>query len=418
MSGVSSKLLLVACIALSLLLGGCGKDDEEALQRAQQILAAAPIVDGHNDLPWVIREKFAGDVEGYDISRRAEFDTDIPRLREGQVGTQFWSVYVPSSLTPLEAAQAQLEQIDIARRMIALYPDDLQFATSVADIEAARQQGRIASLLGMEGGHSIVNSLGALRAYYSLGVRYMTLTHFHSNDWADSATDVARHEGITAFGREVVREMNRLGMMVDLSHVSIDTMNDVLDIAEAPVIFSHSSARELTDHVRNVPDKVLKRVAKNGGVVMVTFIPAYVNEDRREWEDGMIPLLKTVKTEAEWEEVGKAYRKEHGKPPLATLEDVADHIEHVADVAGIDHVGIGSDFYGAEGDDLVEGLEDVSRFPYLVAELLQRGWSDEDIAKLTRTNLLRVFAEVEQAAIRLQQDRPPSRMRFEEQEDD
>jgi membrane dipeptidase len=400
------------------LQGGCGKDEKEALERAQQILATAPIVDGHNDLPWVIREKFAGDVEGYDISRRAEFDTDIPRLREGQVGTQFWSVYVPSSLTPLEAAQAQLEQIDIARRMIDLYPDDLQFATSVADIEAARQQGRIASLLGMEGGHSIVNSLGALRAYYALGVRYMTLTHFHTNDWADSATDVARHEGLTEFGREVVREMNRLGMIVDLSHVSIDTMNDVLDVADAPVMFSHSSARELTDHARNVPDEVLKRVAKNGGVVMVTFIPAYVNEDRREWEDGMIPLLKAVKTEAEWEEVGKAYREEHGKPPLATLGDVADHIEHVADVAGVDHVGIGSDFYGAEGDDLVEGLEDVSRFPYLVAELLQRGWSDEDIAKLTRTNLLRVFAEAEQAAIRLQQERPPSLMRFDEQEED
>jgi membrane dipeptidase len=417
MSVVSSRLWLLGCIALSSLLGGCGKDEKEALERAQQILAAAPIVDGHNDLPWVIREKFAGDVEGYDISRRAEFDTDIPRLREGQVGTQFWSVYVPSSLTPLEAAQAQLEQIDIARRMIALYPDDLQFATSVADIEAARQQGRIASLLGMEGGHSIVNSLGALRAYYSLGVRYMTLTHFHSNDWADSATDVARHEGLTDFGREVVREMNRLGMMVDLSHVSIDTMNDVLDVAEAPVIFSHSSARELTDHARNVPDNVLKRVAKNGGVVMVTFIPAYVNEDRREWEDGMIPLLKAVKTEAEWEEVGKAYREEHGKAPIATLADVADHIEHVADVAGIEHVGIGSDFYGAEGDDLVEGLEDVSRFPNLVAELLRRGWSDEDIAKLTRGNLLRAYAEVEQAAIRLQQERPPSLMRFGEQEE-
>ncbi len=418
MSVVSSRLLLLGCMALFGLQGGCGKDGEEALERAQQILAIAPIVDGHNDLPWVIREKFDGDVEGYDISRRAEFDTDIPRLREGQVGSQFWSVYVPSSLTPLEAAQAQLEQIDIARRMIALYPDDLQFATSLADIESARREGRIASLLGMEGGHSIVNSLGALRAYYTLGVRYMTLTHFHSNDWADSATDVARHEGLTDFGREVVREMNRLGMIVDLSHVSIDTMNDVLDVAEAPVIFSHSSARELTDHARNVPDKVLKRVAKNGGVVMVTFIPAYVNEERREWEDGMIPLLKAVKTEAEWEEVGKAYRDEHGKPPIATLEDVADHIEHVASVAGIEHVGIGSDFYGAEGDELVEGLEDVSRFPHLIAELLQRGWSDEDISRLTRTNLLRVFAEVEQAATRLQQKRPPSLMMFDEQDDD
>lgn len=415
MPGVSSRLMVLGFAVLLALQSGCGKDDQEALERARQLLDAAPVFDGHNDLPWVIREKFEGDVEGYDISKPAKFDTDIPRLREGRVGTQFWSVYVPSSLTPLEAMQAQLEQIDIARRMIALYPDDLQLATSVADIEAALQAGRIASLLGMEGGHSIVNSLGALRAYHALGVRYMTLTHFHSNDWADSATDEARHEGITEFGREVIREMNRLGMLVDLSHVSVDTMNDVLDVAEAPVIFSHSSARELTDHVRNVPDSVLKRLARNGGVVMVTFIPAYVSEKRREWEDGMIPLLKTATTDAEWEEIGRAYRKEHGKPPSATLADVADHIEHVAKVAGIDHVGIGSDFYGAEGDDLVEGLEDVSRFPYLVAELLQRGWSDEDVAKLTRGNLVRVLSEAEQAAIRLQQERPPSLLTFEAQ---
>ncbi|HSD68094.1 MAG TPA: dipeptidase [Woeseiaceae bacterium] len=418
MQGVSSRLVLPGLAVLFVVLGGCGGNDDEALARAQQVLAAAPVVDGHNDLPWVIREKFEGNVEGYDISRRAKFDTDIPRLREGRVGTQFWSVYVPSSLSPLEAMQAQLEQIDIARRMIGLYPDDLQLATSVADIEAARQSGRIASLLGMEGGHSIVNSLGALRAYYALGVRYMTLTHFHSNDWADSATDDARHEGMTDFGREVVHEMNRLGMLVDLSHVSVDTMNDVLDVAEAPVIFSHSSARELTDHVRNVPDSVLKRLGRNGGVVMVTFIPAYVSEERREWEDGMIPLLKTATTDAEWEEIGRAYRKEHGKPPIATLDDVADHIEHVAKVAGIDHVGIGSDFYGAEGDDLVEGLEDVSRFPYLIAELLQRGWSGEDIAKLTRENLLRALSEAEQVAIRLQKDGPPSLMSFEDQEKD
>ncbi|HEX9853090.1 MAG TPA: dipeptidase [Woeseiaceae bacterium] len=418
MSGVWSRVFLVACAALLSMQSGCGKDERKALERAQQILASAPIVDGHNDLPWVIREKFAGDVEGYDISKRAEYDTDIPRLREGQVGTQFWSVYVPSSLTPLEAMQAQLEQIDIARRMIDLYPDDLQLATSVAEIEAARQQGKIASLLGMEGGHAIVNSLGALRSFYALGVRYMTLTHFHSNDWADSATDDARHEGINEFGREVVREMNRLGMIIDLSHVSVETMNDVLDIAEAPVIFSHSSARELTDHVRNVPDKVLKRVARNGGVVMVTFIPAYVNEDRREWEVGMIPLLKNATTDAEWEQAGKAYREEHGAPPIATLDDVADHIEHVVEVAGIEHVGIGSDFYGATGDELVEGLEDVSRFPYLVAELLQRGWSDEDIAKLTRNNLLRAFGAVEQAAIRLQKERPPSLLTFDAHEEE
>lgn len=378
------------------------------LERARAILDESPVFDGHNDLPWVIREKFAGNVEEYDISQPADYDTDIPRLREGRVGTQFWSVYVPSSLSPVEAMTAQLEQIDIARRMIALYPDDLQLATTVAEIEEARRNGRIASLLGMEGGHAIVNSLGALRSFHALGVRYMTLTHFHSNDWADSATGDVLHEGLTDFGREVIREMNRLGMLVDLSHVSADTMHDALEVTEAPVIFSHSSARALTNHARNVPDSVLKRMAGNGGVVMVTFIPAYVNEARREWEDGMIPLLKETKTDAEWARVGAQYRADHGAPPLATLKDVADHIDYVAQTAGIDHVGIGSDFYGAQGDELIQGLEDVSQFPNLAAELLRRGWSDDEVEKLARGNLLRVLAEAEADARRLQKERPPS----------
>ena len=292
MSGLKTGTLLLACAALTLWQSANSQDDDAALERATSILQSAPIVDGHNDLPWVIREKFGGDVEGYDISVRAQYDTDLPRMRAGLVGTQFWSVYVPSSMSPVEAMTAQLEQIDIALRIINMYPDDLMLATSIADIDAAMEQGKIASLLGMEGGHPIVNSLGALRSYYDLGVRYMTLTHFHSNDWADSATDDARHEGITEFGREVIREMNRLGMLVDLSHVSAETMNDVLDVAVAPVIFSHSSARGMTNHVRNVPDSVLARMNENGGVVMVTFIPAYVSEARREYEVGMIPLLK------------------------------------------------------------------------------------------------------------------------------
>lgn len=389
-------------------------DGDENLARAISILQEAPVVDGHNDLPWVIREKFGGNVENHDISVRAQFDTDIPRLREGMVGTQFWSVYVPSSMSPLDAMRAQLEQIDIARRIVSRYPKDLVLATSVADIHAAQYDGRIASLLGIEGGHVIVNSLGALRSYYDLGVRYMTLTHFHSNDWADSATDEARHEGLTEFGREVVREMNRIGMIVDLSHVSAATMNDVLDIAEAPVIFSHSSARALTDHARNVPDSVLRRMADNGGVVMVTFIPAYVLEARREWEDGMIPLLKNAVTDADWDRIGKEYRQANGAPPLASLADVADHIEHVARVAGVDHVGIGSDFYGASGDDLIQGLEDVSRFPHLIAELARRGWSDANLAKLSRHNLLRAFGEVEKVSLKLQEARPPSIRTIEE----
>lgn len=407
----------VAALVCAVLFGwhiAQAQDGGEALEHAKEVLRAAPVVDGHNDLPWVIREKFAGDVEGYDISVRAQYDTDLPRLREGIVGTQFWSVYVPSSMTPLEAMTAQLEQIDIAHRVIRMYPDDLMLATNIADIDAAKEQGRIASLLGMEGGHSIVNSLGTLRSYYDLGVRYMTLTHFHSNDWADSATDTARHEGITEFGREVVREMNRLGMLVDLSHVSAETMNDVLDIAEAPIIFSHSSARALTNHTRNVPDSVLRRMPENGGVVMVTFIPAYVSEERRAWEDGLIPLTMNTTSDAEYESIGRQYREDNGQPPIATLSDVADHIEYVANVAGHDHVGIGSDFYGAQGDELIEGIEDVSRFPHLIAELVRRGWSDENLAKLSRGNLLRAFSYAENVAARLQKERPPSQKTIEE----
>jgi len=414
MSRFKTGTLLLACVALTMWQLAVSQDEDAALERATRILRSAPVVDGHNDLPWVIREKFGGDVEGYDISVRAQYDTDLPRLRKGVVGTQFWSVYVPSPLSPLEAMTAQLEQIDIAQRIINMYPDDLMFAGSVADIESAMEQGKIASLFGMEGGHPIVNSLGALRSYYDLGVRYMTLTHFNSHDWADSATDDARHEGITEFGREVVREMNRLGMLVDLSHVSAESMNDVLDVAEAPVIFSHSSARGLTNHVRNVPDGVLERMDENGGVVMVTFIPAYVSEERREWEVGMIPLIKDLKTSAEEEEVMLSYREEHGAPPLATLSDVADHIEYVARVAGHDHVGIGSDFYGAEGDELIEGIDDVSGFPNLIAELVRRGWSDENLAKLSRENLLRAFGEAEKVAAELQQARPPSLRTIEE----
>jgi membrane dipeptidase len=408
MSTFKSVLISLVCVGSSSGQIASAGDDDVALTRAHIILQSAPVFDGHNDLPWVIREKFGGDVEGYDISVRAQFDTDIPRMREGQLGTQFWSVYVPSSLSPLEAMRAQLEQIDIARRIIDMYPDDFSLATSVTEIDRAQEQGRIASLLGIEGGHTIVNSLGALRSYYDLGVRYMTLTHFNGNDWADSATDTARHEGLTAFGKEVVREMNRMGMIVDLSHVSAATMNDVLDIAEAPVMFSHSSARALTDHVRNVPDSVLKRMRNNDGVVMVTFIPDFVNDDRRKWADGVFPLLKDASTDAEWEEIEKRYREAHGTPPVATLSDVADHIDYVASVAGMDHVGMSGDFYGATDYGLVQGLEDVAKYPDLFAELVRRGWSDDDLVKLSRGNLIRVLDGVEEAAGRLQKKRAPS----------
>jgi len=408
----------VLLLSLALVLGwqSAFADDQADpyLEQARAILEKAPLVDGHNDLPMVIRDEFNGDVEGHDISVPASHDTDIPRLRAGGVGTQFWSVYVPSSLPPLQAIRQQLEQIDIALRVIRLYPDDLMLAKSVADIEQAREEGKIASLIGIEGGHTIVNSLGVLRAYFDLGARYMTLTHYHSNDWADSATDDSRHEGLTGFGKEVVREMNRLGMMVDISHVSPDTMNDVLDVSEAPVIFSHSSALALTGHKRNVPDDVLKRVTGNGGVVMVTFIPDFVSEERRQWAEELDPLTRDLTTEAEWKAVAEEFKKTHGQPPLGTLTQVADHIEHVARIAGYDHVGIGGDFYGQSGDDLVQGLEDVSRYPYLIAELLRRGWSEDNITRLTRNNLLRVFGQVEKISQRLQAERPPSLMNFEE----
>jgi len=319
---------------------------------------------------------------------------------------------VSSGVPPLEAIRRQLEQFDIALRMIRLYPDDLALAKSVADIEQANKDGKIASLIGIEGGHTIVDSLGVLRAYYDLGARYMTLTHFHSNDWADSSTGEALHNGLTEFGKEVVREMNRLGMLVDISHVSAKTMNDVLDVTAAPVIFSHSSAYALSQHPRNVPDDVLKRVTGNGGIVMVAFIPEFVNEQRRVWAEELEPVLRDLETAQEWDAATEEFKKTHGQPPQGTLSQVADHIEYVAKVAGYDHVGIGADFYGQSGDDFVQGLEDVSRYPYLIAELLRRGWSEENIVKLTRGNFLHVFSQVETVAKRLQADRTPSLMRY------
>ncbi len=409
MKALPLTLLLVAGFTFGAVETGRTQEADEAMQRAMSVLRSSPLVDTHNDLPWVIREKANGDVQEFDLSLRRDLDTDIPRLREGMVGTQFWSVWVPSALSPLDAMRQQLEQIDLARRMIAAYADDFGFAVSTADIQREQRRGRIASLIGIEGGHSMGNSLGALRAYYDLGVRYMTLTHFHTIDWADSATDEARHDGITPFGEEVIREMNRLGMMVDISHVSEAAMSDVLRVSEAPVIFSHSSARALTNHVRNVPDRILKQMPENGGVVMVAFIPPFVSEPARIWADDLFPLLKQALSDDQWHDITKQYETERGPSPRAKLTDVANHIEYIAKVAGVDHVGIGADFYGAAVDhELVQGLEDVSKYPLLFAELVRRGWSNEDLRKLARENLLRVFAEVEQLAARARRSRPPS----------
>ena len=406
--------------ALGLVLAvstAAAQTDDAALRRAKAILRTTHIIDTHNDLPWVIREKGAPprDVEAYDISKRARFDTDIPRLRAGMVGAQFWSVYVPSGLSPIEAMRAQLEQIDIARRLIAKYPNDLGFAASVADIRREDTRGRIASLLGIEGGHTIANSLGALRAYYDLGVRYMTLTHFNTNDWADAATDTARHNGLTPFGREVVREMNRLGMLVDISHVSPAAMSDVLETVEAPVIFSHSSARALTDHVRNVPDSILKRLPQNGGVVMVAFIPPFVSEPARLWSEELFPRITRAASDSQWQRITREYVAEKGPSPRATIKDVADHVDHIRKVAGVNHVGIGADFYGAEAErDFVQGLEDVSKYPALFAELVRRGWTAADLRKLARENMLRVFRQAELTSARLRRSRSPSNATIEE----
>ena len=379
--------------------------EDAALVRARALLDRVPLVDGHNDLPWTLREVFEGDLSRVDLRKRgATVDTDIPRLREGRVSGQFWSVFIPSGMS--NPARTQLEQIELARRLIDAYPDTFLFATRAADVERARKEGKIASFLGMENGQALENSLGALRAYYALGVRYMTLTHGKNNDWADSATDTAAHGGLTPFGREVVREMNRLGMLVDISHVSPDVMRQVLDLSEAPVLFSHSSARAVTAHPRNVPDDVLARMARNGGVVLVTFIPPFVSAETAAWGKGLEATIFNAKTSAEMEQIQRDYVARHGPAPIATLAQVADHVEHVAKVAGRDHVGIGSDFWGST--DEPTGLEDVSRFPALFAELIRRGWSDTDLAKLAGGNLIRVLGDAEAAAARLAASRRPS----------
>jgi membrane dipeptidase len=390
------------------------------MEKARRVLQAVPLVDGHNDLPWYIRtdvKEAPLDVEAYDLRRPTSGNTDLARLKRGMVGGQFWSVYVPGDYRDSGYARVQLEQIDIARRVIAKYPEVLQPAFTAQDIWTAHAAGRIGSLLGMEGGHVIENSLGALRAYFDLGVRYMTLTHNVTLDWADAAADSAKHGGLTRFGEEVVREMNRLGMLVDLSHVSPGTMSDALNIAEAPVIFSHSSARALTDVPRNVPDSILARLKANGGVVMVTFVPGFVSQkiadrtraraahladaQRRSPND----TIAVNRAMTQWDTANPA--------PKSTLGDVADHIDHVKRVAGVEHVGIGSDFDGTDNQ-LPVGLEDVSTFPALLAELSRRGWSEEDLRKLAGENVLRVMTTAERVAARLRRLRPPSTRTIEE----
>jgi membrane dipeptidase len=371
------------------------------------MLARFPLIDGHNDLPWALRERArqnGGDLSqvAFDLDTPAAgLHTDLPRLAAGGVGAQFWSVYVPVSLAGASASgygavAAVLEQIDLARRMIARYPESLGLALTADDVEQVFASGRVASLLGAEGGHAIAGSLGVLRMLYALGVRYMTLTHNANTGWADSATDEPQAGGLTGFGRDVVGEMQRIGMLVDLSHVSPDTMRDALDVAGAPVIFSHSSARALCDSPRNVPDDVLIRLAHNGGVAMVTFVPGFVAQECADWLAGLkaeaarrgldpknLDQLDRIK--AEWKQA-------HPRPG-STLAQVADHIEHVRDVAGVEHVGLGGDFDGTA--EVTVGLEDVSTYPALFAELLRRGWTEPDCAALAGGNLLRVLRSAE-----------------------
>jgi membrane dipeptidase len=383
---------------------------------ARELLTRHPLVDGHNDLAWELRESHGQDLSKTDLAAPVPFThTDLPRLAAGGVGAQFWSVYVPASLAGEAAVAATLEQIDFVHRMIARHPGALELALTSADVERIFAAGKVASLIGAEGGHCIASSLGVLRTFYRLGVRYLTLTHAANVPWADSATDEPATGGLTAFGRHVVGEMQRLGMLVDLSHVSPGTMRDALDVAEAPVIFSHSSARALCDHPRNVPDEILGRLPGNNGVCMVTFVPAFVSPQCREWEQGLAAEMERRGMDT-GDRAGRASaRREYAQAhplPVATLAQVADHIEHVRDVAGVDHVGLGGDYDGT--DDVPEGLADVSCYPALVAELLDRGWSEEDCARLAGGNVLRVMREAETAARAISARRPPSLLRIED----
>jgi membrane dipeptidase len=387
---------------------GSSPTDGPYLARAKRILRQTPLIDGHNDLPWRIREDSIarGNVDAYDLRRPTRGHTDLARLKKGMIGAQFWSVYTPGEYRDSGYAKVQLEQIDIARRVIAKYPDRLALAVSANDIRRDFRQGKIGSLLGIEGGHAIENSLGALRAYYDLGVRYMTLTHNVTLDWADAALDSAKHKGLTPFGDSVVREMNRLGMLVDLSHVSPATMSAALKVSLAPVIFSHSGARALVDVPRNVPDSILRRVATNGGIVMVPFVTGFVSPPVLLYDQSTRPVLKDLRAKYGSDTAGitreiNQWRAAHPEP-RATLSQVADQIEYVRKVAGVDHVGIGSDFDGIT--EVVRGLEDVSTYPALFAELARRGWSDGDLRKLAGENFLRVFTQAEAVAKRLQRE--------------
>lgn len=384
---------------------------DPALERAKRVLERAILIDGHNDLPWAIRTdpRAPGDVEAYDLRGAVPGQTDLRRLREGRVGGVFWSVYTPGEAKQ-GLARTQLEQIDLARRLVERYPDAFQLALTAADVRAAKRRGRIASLIGIEGGHAIENSLAALRAYYDLGVRYMTLTHNTHTAWADAAAQLPpAHGGLTAFGETVVREMNRLGMLVDLSHTAVATMDDVLRVSRAPVIFSHSNAKAVCDVPRNVPDDILRRLRDNGGVVMVSFVPGFadpaVARVMQPAIDEYNRRVKQARTDVDRTRIHDEIFGQLRLPPSG-VASVADHIDHIRKVAGVEHIGIGADF---DGNTLwPEGLTDVSMYPNLFAELIRRGWSDADLERVAGGNLLRALEDAERVAADLRARTPAS----------
>ena len=418
------RLLAIGAV-LAPVLTGAAPNSSDYSARVAHVLKQTPLIDGHNDLPWEVRTRFQGKLDAIDLTKNTAaiappaggvaLMTDIPRLRKGGVGGQFWSVFIPVEVHGPLAVQMTFEQIDLVHAMADRYPSDFAMAYTAADVRRVHRAGRIASLIGIEGGHQINNSLAMLRQMYAAGARYMTLTHSSNTDWADSATDAPAHHGLTPFGREVVREMNRIGMLVDLSHVSAETMRAALETTEAPVIFSHSSARALVDHPRDVPDDILKLVARNGGVVMVNFNPGYVSEARNRWEAdlaaeqaryssppfGGLYIGQPDRARAALD----AWKAAHPAPRV-TISNVADHIDHIRQVAGVDNVGIGSDFDGVESTP--EGLGSVDKFPDLLIELMRRGWRDEEVAKVAGENVLRALAGAEATAARLHSTRGPS----------
>jgi membrane dipeptidase len=403
-----------AFLTLALLLAArdvSAQQSDANLERARRILDQVRIIDGHNDLPSEILDKGGADPARFDFNQtQPDFHTDFPRLRAGRVGAQFWSAYITNDSIPTGASLRQaIREIDMVHRLVQQYPQHLELARTVADIERIQKQGKIASLIGLEGGHGIDNSMSVLRMFYELGVRYLTLTHNTTLRWADAASDFPRNRGLTEFGENVVREMNRLGIFVDLSHVSPETMRDAIRVSEAPVIFSHSSARGLVDHVRNVPDDVLRMLPANGGVVMVTFVPTFVNKSVQAWTANMEAAAEQARAQLDDQAAINARMQEWVKAnpqPFATVSDVADHIDHVRTLAGIDHIGIGSDFDGIDRGPT--GLEDVSKFPNLFAELLRRGYSEADLKKISGQNMLRAMRAMEAAAQRLRGSRAPS----------